>query len=172
MIIVYTGDGKGKTTAALGLAMRAIGHNQKVCIIQFIKSLSFKTGEYKFLTDLGIEIYPTGIGFTSKGDKEEHRKALKKGWNLAKAKINSDYDLIILDEINNVLNIDNFKIDDIITIDSLIEALKNAPKKLNIALTGRGAKTELIDIADLATEMKFIKHPYNQGIEAIKGIEF
>lgn len=173
MILIYTGDGKGKTTAALGLAVRAIGHNQKVCIIQFLKSPKSKTGEYNFFKDLGIEIYATGIGFTWKGNPDEHRKALSDAWQMAQQKINSSiYDLIILDEINNVLNINNFPIDDIITTKEIIKCISNKSKSLNFVLTGRNAKPELIQIADLVTEMKSIKHPYEKGIQAVEGIEY
>lgn len=173
MILVYTGDGKGKTTAALGLVVRAIGHNQKVCIIQFLKSPQSKTGEYKFFKDLEIEIYATGIGFTWTGNPDEHRKALADAWQMAQEKINSNlYDLIILDEINNVLNINNFIIDDIITTKDIIKCISNKPKRLNLVLTGRNASPEIIAIADLVTEMKFIKHPYEKGIQAIEGIEY
>lgn len=170
MIIVYTGDGKGKTTAALGLAIRALGQNQKVCIIQFLKSKEFETGEYKFLKSCNVEIYPMGAGFSWKGEAEIHRKFLKQAWELTKEKIASDYDLIILDEINNVFNITNFKIDDILSLNELTSLISNI--NTNIVLTGRGAKNELIEIADLVTEMNFIKHPYEKGIKAIKAIEY
>lgn len=170
MIIVYTGNGKGKTTASLGLVIRALGHNQKVCIIQFLKSPNFDIGEYNFFKNNNIEIYATGIGFSNKGDPENHREALKKAWELTKLKLNSSYDLIILDEINNIFNIDKFKIDDIIKVDDLILNISN--KSANIVLTGRGAKPEIIEIADLVTEMKAIKHPYEKGIKASKGIEY
>lgn len=173
IILVYTGDGKGKTTAAIGLAIRALGHNQKVCIIQFLKSKEIKTGEYEFFKNNNVEIYPTGTGFSWKGNPNEHRIALKKAWSLAIEKIKSDsYDLIILDEINNVLDISNFKVDDIISVDEIINCIKNKPKRLNIILTGRNANYKIIEIADLVTEMKFIKHPYEKGVTAIAGIEY
>jgi len=170
MIIVYTGNGKGKTTAAIGLAIRALGHNQKVCIIQFLKSTKFETGEYKFLKSSKIEIYPMGAGFSWKGKPENHRDFLSKAWNLTKEKFKADYDLIVLDEINNVFNIKNFKTDDIISLNDLIDLISNA--SFNVVLTGREAKPELIQIADLVTEMKFIKHPYQKGVLATKAIEY
>lgn len=170
MIIVYTGNGKGKTTAALGLAIRALGHNQKICIIQFLKSKKFETGEYKFLKSLEVEIYPMGAGFSWKGKPETHRDFLMQAWNLTKEKLKSNYDLIILDEIINVFNIKNFKTDDIICLKELIDLISNT--NTNIVLTGRDAKTELIQIADLVTEMKSIKHPYQKGVPATKAIEY
>lgn len=173
MIIVYTGDGKGKTTASLGLAVRALGHNQNICIIQFLKSKDFKTGEYLFFKNLNIEIYPTGEGFSWKGNPEIHRQAIKNAWELTKQKVYSNnYNLIILDEINNLFSISNFKINDILSIDDLTEMLKNTPPNLNIVLTGRNAKSEIVEIADLVSEIKSIKHPYEFGISASKAIEY
>jgi len=168
LIIVNTGDGKGKSTAAFGTAFRALGHGYKVCVIQFIKSPS-EYGEVisaeKFKN---LEWHTEGRGFTWNSDDLEKDKAVaRKGFELAKEKIASDrYDLIILDEITYL---SNYKF---IDIEELIEVLKDKPERLNIILTGRDADPKLIKIADTVTEMKKIKHCFDKGIKAKKGIEF
>jgi cob(I)alamin adenosyltransferase len=167
-IILNTGDGKGKSTAAFGTVFRALGHGHKVCVIQFVKSPS-EYGEVisaeKFQN---LEWYTEGRGFTWNSDDLEKDKAVaQKGFELAKEKIKSDkYDLIVLDEVTYL---SNYKF---IDINELIEVLKNKPERLNIILTGRDADPKLIEIADTVTEMKKIKHCFDDGIKAKKGIEF
>lgn len=173
LVLVYTGNGKGKTTAALGLAVRALGHDQKVCIIQFLKSPSGVYGEKNLFEKLGVEIYQTGIGFTHTKTPEEHRAALQKAWQLAKEKLMSErYDLIVLDEINYALDIKNFSIDDILPIDEVVEAIKNRKGSVNVVLTGRNVKDKIIELADLVTVLQEEKHYYHLGIPAVKGVEY
>lgn len=173
LVLINTGDGKGKTTAALGMLIRSLGWGKKVCMIQFLKSPEFICGEKLFCDKAGIEFYSTGIGYSWTKTPEEQRESLKKAWEFSKLKIKEDnYDLIVLDEINSVLTEKNFPISDIITPEKVIEVLKERPIGQNIVLTGRNASDSLIEFADLVTEMKMIKHPYEKGIEASKGVEF
>jgi len=171
-IIVYTGDGKGKTTAALGLCVRASGYDEKVCIIQFIKG-SWKYGEIDGIKKLApnVELHQKGLGFVGiiddKLDKSEHIKAAKEALAFAEQKIHSgNYDIVILDEINVAIHLNLIKIDDVIKV------IENKPEPLNLVLTGRNAKDEIIEKADLVTEMREIKHPFQKGIKAQKGIDF
>lgn len=168
LLIVFTGNGKGKTTAALGMAMRAAGHGMRVLILQFIKG-AWTYGE---LTSLGkteeIQIIPLGSGFTWKKENlEEDRRLAEAGWGRAVAEIDREaYDMIILDELNIVLSLG------LLPKDVVLEKLKNRPNRLHLVVTGRNASDELIAIADLVTEMREIKHPIRNGIKASKGIEF
>ncbi|WP_066325122.1 cob(I)yrinic acid a,c-diamide adenosyltransferase [Anoxybacteroides amylolyticum] len=172
-LIVYTGEGKGKTTAALGLVLRAAGRGQRVLVIQFIKSPERTYGEHIMLKKLGMEIYQLGAGFTWTKTPEIHRQALKKAWQFTKEKIMSSmYDMIVLDELNNVLAIDRFPVDDIVSVNDVIQLLKMRPPSLHIVITGRAAKQELIDIADIVTDMQAVKHDYHEGVSAKKGIEY
>ncbi len=171
LVIVYTGDGKGKTTAALGMALRAAGHGKKTLIIQFIKS--FKSyGELKFVKkfDCGIEIKTMGKGYVKiKGDRfpfQEHVKAAKKTLKFAKDQILSKkYHIIVLDEINIALD------KKLLTVKEVTDVIKQKPPDLHLILTGRGAPQKLIQLADLVSEVKEIKHPFKFGIPAQKGIE-
>jgi cob(I)alamin adenosyltransferase len=173
LVIVFTGDGKGKTTSALGMALRASGHQKKTLIIQFIKNYK-NYGELKFVKrfpEAKIEIKTFGQGYVGiRGDKkpkEVHTQAAEKALTYAKEKIKSKkYFMIILDEINIALNLKLLKIDDVLKL------LKAKPKELHLILTGRKAPKKIIQKADLVTEMKEIKHPYTKGILAQKGIEF
>ena len=172
LVIVYTGKGKGKTTAALGMALRAIGYDHKICMIQFIKG-SWHYGEMDSSEKLGpnFELIAVGKGFVGiiddKSPKEEHQKIAQEAIKISKERILSKkYDLVILDEINYAVNLDLIKIDDV------LDLIKNKPEELNLVLTGNYAKDEIIEKADLVTEMKEIKHPYQLGIKAKKGIDF
>jgi cob(I)alamin adenosyltransferase len=170
LILLYTGNGKGKTTAALGQVLRAAGHGFKVAIIQFIKNLE-NTGEIKAAKKIfadHLEIYPMGSGFTwDAKDRDELQQAAEKGWKLAQEKIESgNYCMIILDELTYALNYG------LLNQDEVIAFLQQKPEKLHIIITGRDASDKLIALADLVTEMKEIKHPYQKGIKAMKGIEF
>jgi len=169
LIMVHTGKGKGKSTAAMGLAMRAIGNGMKVGIIQFVKGV-WDTGERKVL-----EAFPNlcvmramGDGFTwETQDRKRDLDAARNAWNFAKDMISdSSFDLIILDEINIVLRYDN------LPVDEVVYTLKRKRKMLHILATGRNAKDELIEIADLVTEMTQIKHPFRSGVKAQRGIEY
>ena len=169
LIIVYTGNGKGKTTAALGQALRAAGHGMKVCIIQFIKG-SWRYGELdaiKRFDDL-IKLHVMGRGFTWKSENlEEDKKIAREGWQMAQSAIASgQYRLVILDELTYLAKYN------MIPTQEFIDTITDKPESLHVVITGRGAPQELLDIADLVTEMKAIRHPYKAGIKAQKGIEF
>ncbi|WP_400161952.1 cob(I)yrinic acid a,c-diamide adenosyltransferase [Brevibacillus sp. TJ4] len=173
LLLVYTGDGKGKTTAALGLAVRATGRGKKVLMIQFIKSPERTYGEKIMFDKIGIEIVQKGVGFTWTKTPEEHRAALAEAWQFAKQRIlGGAYDVIILDELNNALAIDRFPIDDVLPLADVLETLKKRPEHMHVVVTGRGAREELVELADLVTEMKPVKHYYDEGIPAVLGVEF
>jgi cob(I)alamin adenosyltransferase len=173
LTLVYTGDGKGKTTAALGLAIRAAGRGKRVLVIQYIKSPQRTYGEKITFEKLGIEIYQTGIGFTWTKTPEEHREALKTAWGLTKEKVLlGGYDVVILDELNNALAIEKFPIDDVLPMKEVLDLIQYRPEQMHLVITGRSAREEIIACADLVTEMKAVKHYYNEGIPAVKGIEF
>ena len=170
LILLFTGNGKGKTTAALGQVLRAAGHGFKVAIIQFIKNLE-NTGEIKAAKKIfaeHLEIYPMGSGFTwNAKDQDELKDAAEKGWALAREKINSgQYSMVILDELTYALNYGLLDQDEVVTF------LEQKPDPLHVIITGRDASNKLIDLADLVTEMKEIKHPYQDGVKATKGIEY
>jgi cob(I)alamin adenosyltransferase len=172
LVIVYTGNGKGKTTAALGLALRAVGYNHKICMIQFIKG-SWPYGEMESVKRLEpeLELIVAGKGFVGiiddKSPREEHVKIAKEAIKISKEKIQSgNYDIVILDEVNYAIDLD------LIDVKDVIELIKTKPSSLNLVLTGNHAKNEIIDAADLVTEMKEIKHPFKSGIKAKKGIDF
>jgi len=172
LVIVFTGDGKGKTTSALGIALRACGHGMKVLIIQFIKG-SRATGELKAIKRLSpeIEIIHQGKGFIGiRGNnisRKEHIEAAENALKLAKEKIQAGgYDIVILDEINNAVSLN------LIPIEDVLESIKNRPPELHLILTGRNAHASVIELADLVTEMRNIKHPYKEGITAQKGVDF
>ena len=171
LLIVFTGNGKGKTTASLGMALRTIGHGHKVAIIQFIKG-GWETGEEKALKMLSPNIswHALGEGFTwETQDRVRDEQLVRGAWQVAKSFIKDEsYKLIILDEINIATKLGYISPKEII---SYLQTLKN--RKNHIVLTGRGASETIINQADLVTEMKLIKHPFKeQGIKAQKCIEF
>jgi cob(I)alamin adenosyltransferase len=169
LLIVNTGDGKGKTTAALGMVLRAWGRDFRICVIQFVKAETGGWGEIKAAKKLGIEWHATGDSFTwtSKDMDETTARALH-GWEIAKEKIASNqYDLIVLDEFTYALHFGW------LDTGEVLEWLRlNRPPSLHLVITGRSAPEALIEQADLVTEMRLIKHPYDQGIQAQPGIEF
>ena len=172
LVIVYTGNGKGKTTAALGMALRAVGYNHKICIIQFIKG-SWPYGEMESVKRLKpeVELIIAGKGFVGiiddKSPKEVHEKVAKEAIVMSREKVLSgNYNIVILDEVNYAVNLD------LIDVNDVLELIKSKPEKLNLVLTGNHAKNEVIEAADLVTEMKEIKHPFKSGIKAKKGIDF
>lgn len=173
LVLVYTGDGKGKTTAAIGVAIRAAGRGLKPLIIQFIKSPERSYGEAIMFDKLDIPIHQMGVGFTWLKTPEEHREALAKAWAFAKERIFSgEYGLVVLDEINNALAIDRFPIDDVLPLGDVLETIQQRPQGLHLVLTGRDAQPEVLAAADLVTEMKPHKHYYDEGVPAVRGIEF
>ena len=172
LILVHTGDGKGKTTAGLGLALRAWGSGLRVLILQFIKG-GWKYGELEAIERLGqldgrIEIRPLGLGLMrSDEDREKHIRAAARALQESeRMMVSGQYDLIIFDEINYAVKFG------LISLDDVLALLDKKPEKLHVLLTGRDARPELIERADLVTEMKLVKHPYQQGIKAQQGIEF
>lgn len=171
LLIVYTGNGKGKTTAAIGSAIRAIGQGFRVLMIQFIKG-SWKYGELVSMKRLKpeFEIMPLGKGFVganSKLDEKDVQDNISKSWSRAKNAIQSDsYDMVILDEINYVIDYGLIPVEEVVTV------LEKRPKRLHLIMTGRDAHERVVEKADLVTEMREVKHPYAQGIKAQKGIEF
>lgn len=169
LLIVNTGSGKGKSTAAYGTLLRAWGRGLRVCVIQFIKAESGKWGEVLAAEKLGIEWHISGDGFTwlSKDVDETIARACA-GWDLSKEKIISgNYDLILLDEFTYPLKYGWIDI-----AETLEWLKKNRPPTLHLLITGRDAPKELVEYADLVTEMNAVKHPYEQGIKAQPGIEF
>lgn len=173
LVLIYTGDGKGKTTASLGVTLRAIGRGYKVKYMQFIKSPERTYGEALALRKLGVEMEQMGIGFTWTKTPEEHREAIRIAWKKTKiALADPSIDLLVLDELNNALAIDKFPIEDVIPLNEVIEAIQNRPSTMHLVITGRNAKQELIDIADLVSTIDATKHYYERGIPAVKGLEF
>ncbi|MCA0757678.1 cob(I)yrinic acid a,c-diamide adenosyltransferase [Paenibacillus sp. N4] len=171
--LVYTGDGKGKTTASLGLAVRATGRGFKVLILQFIKSPQRTYGEHIALSKLGVDIRQLGVGFTWTKTPEEHRAALQTAWSIAKQEVmNGDWDVVILDEIHNALAIDKFPVGDVLPLHEVLELIERRPGHLHLVLTGRNAKQEIIEKADLVSEVQVVKHYYNEGVPAVLGIEY
>ncbi len=169
LVIVNTGNGKGKTTAALGLMLRAWGRGMRVCMLQFIKNKKSRTGEIKAARKLELEIIPIGDGFTwTSKDIDESIALARHGWEDAKQRILlGNYDIVILDEFTYPLHFGW------LDVDKVIAWLKeNKPPLLHLVITGRKAPQKLIDYADLVTEMKEIKHPHNEGIRAQAGVEF
>ncbi|MGB9553199.1 MAG: cob(I)yrinic acid a,c-diamide adenosyltransferase [bacterium] len=169
LIIVFTGNGKGKTTAALGTALRAAGYGMRTLVLQFIKNQ--ESGEHKacHLLHPFLEIVRCGAGFVveGKGDFQIHVEAARKGLNLAREKITSgQYEIVILDEIFVALSLGLINLEDLLLLISL------KPESLHLILTGRDAPQEIIEIADTVSEIKEIKHAFRFGVTAQKGIEF
>jgi cob(I)alamin adenosyltransferase len=172
LLIVYTGDGKGKTTAALGMALRAVGRGWKVLMIQFGKG----TWHYAELDSVkrlepDFEIIPMGKGFYKILDdhysEEEHRAAAQRALDLSRAQmLSGQYDLLILDEISGAVSTG------LVTVEEVVKLIDEKPKDLTLVLTGRNAPQEVVERADLVTEMREIKHPYQKGIMAQKGIDY
>ena len=172
LVIVYTGKGKGKTTAALGIVLRAVGHGYKVGMIQFIKG-EWYYGELTSSKRLEpeFELIAAGRGFVGIIDDdhpiEEHEKAAKDAIEVAKQKIASgDYDIMILDEINYAVKLN------LISQEDVLDVIATKPEKTSLVLTGNYVPEAVMDAADLVTEMREIKHPYQRGIKAKKGVDF
>ncbi|MGM7722388.1 cob(I)yrinic acid a,c-diamide adenosyltransferase [Metabacillus sp. Hm71] len=173
LTLVFTGNGKGKTTASIGLCVRAIGQGMSVKILQFIKSKGRSYGEQISLEKLGVEMVQLGEGFTWTKTPEVHRKALESAWKTAKETVMSGkYDVVVLDELNNALAIDSFPIDDVLPIQEVMELIKNKPSHVHLVITGRHAKGEIKELADLVSVVDVEKHYYDTGIPAVKGIEY
>lgn len=169
LVVINTGKGKGKSTAAFGVMFRAWGRGMKVGAVQFIKSEKTRYGEQMAAEKLGIEMIPSGRGFTwTSHDLTEDAARARHGWETAKNMILSgEYDVLVLDEITYPIRYGW------LSTDEVLEVLKQRPAMEHVIITGRDAQPELIEFADLVTEMAQVKHPYHdQGIKAQKGIEF
>lgn len=165
---MHTGDGKGKTTAALGTAFRAAGHGQNVAIVQFMK------GKWTYGELAAIQRFPniffarTGTGFTwEKEGLDEDRELARQAWDMClKLASGDDYDLLVMDELNYAVDYG------FLTPEEVVEFLVKKPQRLSVIITGRRARQEIIDAADTVTEMRSVKHPFRSGTRAQKGIEY
>jgi cob(I)alamin adenosyltransferase len=171
LLLVFTGHGKGKTTCALGLMMRAAGRGLNCCMIQFMKSKNDRYGEHVAAEKLGIEVHTMGDGFTwDTKNPEMDRKTARQTWDLCVEKLRSGaYDMLVFDELIYVLSYGMLPVAEVL---EECRRIREAQPALHIVMTGRDAPESLIDFADLVTEMKEIKHPFNAGIFAQQGIEF
>jgi cob(I)alamin adenosyltransferase len=169
LLMIHTGDGKGKTTAALGMAMRAMGHGRRVCVVQFIKG-SWTYGELSArerFADL-LEFHVMGRGFTWKSDNLEKDAALaREAWTLAAEKIASgDYEMVILDELTYLITYN------MLAESEVLRALADRPAGVHVVITGRNASSGVLAAADMVTEMKAVRHHYRAGVKAQRGVEF
>lgn len=173
LTIVYTGDGKGKTTAAVGLVVRAVGNRMRVFFLQFIKG-QWKSGERSVLASLpGVKVEVTGRGFTIETlrdpriSMDEHAAAAAQGWQRAREVVlKGAHDMIVLDEILGAISAE------LVSLDDVLDLIQARPRHVHLVLTGRNAPERLIEVADLVSEVLPIRHPYEQGIKAQRGIEF
>ena len=168
LLLINTGDGKGKSTAAFGTALRAVSRGWRVGIVQFLKSGEWHVGEEKALTKLGADWWALGDGFTwDSKDMDESEAIARRAWDRARQTLESgDYDLLVFDEITYPINWGW------IDLDSVETALRERPERTNVILTGRDAPQSLIAIADTVTEMTKVKHAYDKGVMARRGIDY
>ncbi len=169
LLMVFTGAGKGKTTAALGMALRSVGHGMKVAVVQFIKG-ALETAEERVLKSFGEQVafHRVGEGYTwETQDRDRDTQFAQHGWALAAGFIRDPtYDMVILDELNIAVH------HGYVSLEEVLHAIEQRPPMQHVVVTGRGAREELLAVADLATEMKMLKHPFRKGIKAQKGVEF
>lgn len=172
LVIVYTGKGKGKTTAALGMALRAVGYDYRVCMIQFIKG-SWHYGEMTSSKRLEPEFELTAVGkgfvgiMDDKSPLEDHKKIAAEALAIAREKINSqNYNIVILDEVNYAANLG------LVSVEDVLDLISSKPASVSLVLTGNHVSDRVVEAADLVTEMREIKHPFKSGIRAKKGIDF
>ena len=168
IVLVNTGDGKGKSSAAMGVLMRSVARGWSVAVVQFIKSSDWKVGEEKIGRQLGVDWDTIGDGFTwDSEDLTESEAIAKEAWKVAKARIETGaHNLVILDEITYAMNWGWIDPNDVIS------TLVNRPQHVNVIVTGRDAAAALIEVADTVTEMNHVKHAYDRGIQAMRGIDF
>ena len=168
LVLVNTGDGKGKSTAAFGIVMRGVARGWRVCVIQFIKSDKWKVGEETIGRRLGVDWLKGGDGFTWESpDLDQSRGRAVAAWQLAAAAIaGGEYELVVLDEITYPVNYGWLPIDDV------LEAIRKRPEHVNIVATGRNAPEPLVELADTVTEMRKVKHAFDRGIRARRGLDF
>jgi len=173
LVHLYTGDGKGKTTAALGLALRALGRDRKVAVIQFLKRTSIKTGELIFAEKLGGPLTIQQFGASRFATREEKQmveksgETVERGWEVAKELVRKgEHDLIVLDEITHVVKSGQ------IPLEELIDLIQHKARLVELVITGRYAPQELVDACDYVTEMREVKHPFHNGVRAREGTEY
>jgi cob(I)alamin adenosyltransferase len=166
-VLVNTGDGKGKSTAAFGTMIRAVARGWNVCVIQFIKSGKWKVGEERIGRQLGVDWWTIGDGFTwDSTDMDETEATAREAWRTAKSRISSgDYQMVLLDEITYPMNYGWIDISDV------VETIRTRPPQVNVVATGRDAPAELVEVADTVTEMSKVKHAFDRGIRAKRGID-
>jgi cob(I)alamin adenosyltransferase len=167
-VLVNTGDGKGKSTAAFGVVMRGVARGWRVCVIQFIKSDKWKVGEEKVARSLGVDWLKGGDGFTWESpDLDQARGRAVAAWELAAATIAAgEHELVVLDEVTYPVNYGWLAADDV------LGAIRGRPDHVNIVATGRNAPAELVELADTVTEMRKVKHAFDRGIRARRGLDF
>jgi cob(I)alamin adenosyltransferase len=172
LVVVITGNGKGKTTSAMGMVLRASGHGLRTCIIQFMKG-DLYTGEWDGVKLLGnlVELHATGMGFCGiQGNPyshAEHRVNAQAAIELARAKMTGgDFDIVILDEINNALQLK------LVDLDQVLDLIRGKPERMHLILTGRNARPEVLALADTASEVCEVKHAYQKDIEPQPGIDY
>ncbi|HEX9776182.1 MAG TPA: cob(I)yrinic acid a,c-diamide adenosyltransferase [Actinomycetota bacterium] len=167
LVLLNTGEGKGKTTAALGTMLRAVGRGWRVCVIQFMKSPEWKTGEEAAAKTLGVDWWTLGDGFTwDSGDMDRTEAIAREAWRTAKDTIASGaYRLVVLDEITYPVSYGW------IDVAEVVAAIRGRPEGVSVFITGRDAAPELIELADTATEMRKVKHAFDAGVAAIKGLD-
>lgn len=168
LVLVNTGDGKGKSTAAFGTVIRAVARGWKVAVVQFLKSGEWQVGEEKVARQLGVDWWTVGDGFTwDSEDMDESQAIAEAGWERAKEVIASgDYDLVVLDEVTYPINWGW------IELDEAVQVVSGRPESVNLILTGRDAPSEIVELADTVTEMRKVKHAYEKGIMARRGIDY
>lgn len=168
LVLVNTGDGKGKTTAALGTVMRARARGWRVSVVQFLKSSEWKVGEEQSARQLGVDWWTLGDGFTWESeDLDESEAVAREAWRQAAQIISSgDYEMVLLDEVTYPMNFGW------IDTAEVVRVLRERPETTNVILTGRDAPAELLEIADTVTEMRKVKHPFDRGVQARRGIDY
>jgi cob(I)alamin adenosyltransferase len=168
LVLVNTGDGKGKTTAAMGTVMRAVARGWKVCVIQFVKSGRWRAGEEEVARRLGVDWWTIGDGFSWESeDLERSATVARAAWDAAREKISSGgYDLVVLDEVTYPINWGWIAGEDV------VRTIRDRPLHVNVIATGRDAPEALVDIADTVTEMRKVQHAYDRGVGARRGIDF
>jgi cob(I)alamin adenosyltransferase len=168
LVVVYTGDGKGKTTAALGMALRALGRGLAVAVAQFIKG-RWKTGERLFAATLpGLTFLTMGEGFTWEGDDPDvHARAARAAWAKARAIVSAgEHRIVVLDELTHAIR------HGFVPLDDVLATLSARPPGVTVVVTGREASKELVATADLVTEMRCVKHPFDRGVRAVPGVDY
>jgi cob(I)alamin adenosyltransferase len=168
LVIVNTGEGKGKTTAAMGTVLRAVARGWKVCVIQFIKSGRWRVGEEKLARELGVDWWTLGDGFTWESKDLDRSEALARAaWEGAREKIaTGNYDLVVLDEVTYPMTWGW------IPTDEVVRTIRERPAHVNVVATGRDAPADLVDTADTVTEMRKVRHAYDRGVGARRGIDY